>query len=400
MKLKGQQIIIFGLPRFDSEIESTSYTAAKLLARENFVYYVENPYTIKDYFKLRNSTEFAARKDYFSIQDTKLIDTGVPNLKVIVPPVLPSINFLPEGKIFRTLLAVNEYLIRYKLKRIIAEYKIKHFIFINSFNFHYPNISKGLQARLTVYHCLDPLALPFNLRHGEVSERILVEKSDVVICSSRQLSQEKKQHNSGTYFVANAADLRHSSKALDPALAVFPGIAGLKYPVIGYFGAIERRMDYNLLREVMQTNPEKSFVFVGPVSSEFVPDDFYGFPNLKFLGPVDYADMPAVIKGFDVALIPFKKDEISHAIFPLKLFEYLGAGKPVVAIDFNRDLAEFTKGCVSYCGDPDSFSDAIDVALQNDSSELREARVAVASENTWEIRINEMAELIENHLKK
>jgi teichuronic acid biosynthesis glycosyltransferase TuaH len=400
MKLRGQQIIIFGLPRFDSEIESTSYTSAKLLARENFVYYVENPYTIKDYFKLRNGKEFATRKSYFSLQNHKLIDTDVPNLKVIVPPILISINFLPEGKIFRRLLEINESLIRYKLKRVIAQYKLENFIFINSFNFHYPNISKGLNASLTVYHCLDPLALPFNLRHGEVSEKILVETSDMVICSSRQLVLEKKLQNPDTYFVANAADLQHSSKALNPALAVFPEIARLKNPVIGYFGAIERRMDYSLLREVVKMNPEKSFVFVGPVSSQFVPDDFYDYPNLTFLGPVDYADMPAVIKGFDVALIPFKKDEISHAIFPLKLFEYLGAGKPVVAIDFNSDLAEFTKDSVAYCGDAESFSQAIDAALKNDSHELRENRVEIASENTWEIRIKEMADLIENHRNK
>ncbi|WP_254560887.1 glycosyltransferase [Dyadobacter diqingensis] len=400
MKLRGQQIIIFGLPRFDSEIESTSYTSAKLLARENFVYYVENPFTIRDYFNLRKGREFEIRKGHFSLQDHKLIDTEVPNLKIIIPPILASINFLPEGKVFRAALKVNEYLIRYKLKKVIASYKLKDFIFINSFNFHYPNISKGLHPRLTVYHCLDPMALPFNLRHGVVSERILVEQSDVVICSSRQLFVEKKEQNPGTYFVANAADLEHSSKALNPALPVFPEIAKLKSPVIGYFGAIERRMDYNLLREVVKRNSEKTFVFVGPVSSEFVPDDFYDFPNLVFLGPVEYADMPAVIKGFDVALIPFKKDDISHAIFPLKLFEYLGAGKPVVAIDFNKDLAEFTKGSVDFCADPESFSNAINLALETDSSELRENRVAIAAENTWEIRIREIADLIDDHLKK
>ncbi|GGM87207.1 hypothetical protein GCM10010967_19500 [Dyadobacter beijingensis] len=400
MKLKGHQIIIFGLPRFDASIESTNYTTAKLLARENEVYYIDNPFTLRDYFRLRHTPEYQLRKEHFSLTGHSLIETDIPNLKVIIPPILLSVNFLPENGLFRAALRFNEFLIRTKLKSILKAYNIRDYIFINSFNFHYPTLCDGLSPKLEVYHCLDPMVLPFNRRHGVVSEDILVKESDVVICSSKQLYEEKKKQNPHSYFVANAADLGHSSKALNESLPVLPAIAALKRPVVGYLGAIERRMDYDLLKEVIIANPDKSFAFVGPVSREFVPDWFFSAENVHFLGSIAYDDMPAVIKGFDVALIPFKKDEVSSSIFPLKLFEYLGAGKPVVAIDFNPDLKEFTKGAVTFCGDAASFSAAINTALQTDSAEQRKTRVTIAAENTWENRVDAIADIIHYHLEQ
>src|SRR4051812_11592716 len=114
MKLKGEQIIIFGLPRFDAKIESTNYTIAKMLARENKVYYLEHPYTIKDYMRLKDSPGNAKRKDYFPVLNDDVMDTDIPDFKVIIPPVLMSINFLPEGPVFRLALKFNEFLIRTK----------------------------------------------------------------------------------------------------------------------------------------------------------------------------------------------------------------------------------------------------------------------------------------------
>lgn len=400
MKLKGREIIIFGLPRFDSEIESTNFTMAKILARENKVYYIENPFTLKDYFRFRHGKQHENRKGYYAPWSTAIKDTEIANLKVVVPPVLLSINFLPEGFLFRSLLKVNEFLLKWKLKTLIKSRNIKDFVFINSFNFHYPNVIRGFAPVVKVYHCLDPLILPFDSRHGIISEEILVRDSDVVLCSARQLYLEKKIQNPSTYFVPNAADITHSSKALDADLKVKELIANIAKPIVGYFGAIERRIDYVLLEKVIAGNQDKQFVFVGPVFKEYIPESLGRFANVHFTGPVPYEALPSVIKGFDVALIPFKKDEVSRTIFPLKLFEYLGAGKPVVAIDFNPDLKEFTGNAVRYCADAAEFSAAINEVLVTDSAAKKEERVAIATENTWDRRIDQMAEIIASHIRR
>jgi teichuronic acid biosynthesis glycosyltransferase TuaH len=118
---------------------------------------------------------------------------------------------------------------------------------------------------------------------------------------------------------------------------------------------------------------------------------------VHFKGPVPYEMMPAVLKGFDVAIIPFKKDKVSNNIFPLKLFEYLGSGKPVVSTDFNPDLKEFTGETVFYCKNSEEFSNALNAAL-NDTDAQKLKRLEVAADNTWEHRAMEIKDLLKTNL--
>lgn len=398
MKQHKLHIFILALPRFDAEVESTSYTIARYLAKDHFVYYIDNPFTIKDYLRNRHSAQMVRRQPHFFSAANCIIDTDLPDLKIIVPPLVGSLNFLAEGTLYRSLLKINERLVRKRVAYVLKERGITDFIFINSFNFHYPGLMDGLHPRLQVYHCIDPMIMPFDRKHGVVSEALLVKKSDCVICTARQLYEEKKKENPSTFFVPNAADITHSSKANDPALLIAAVLENIPGPRIGYLGNIERRMNYELLGEVIRNNTGKNFVFAGPNDPEYVPDWFYKLPNVFFTGSIPYAQMPALMKGFDVAIIPFKKDAVSKTIFPLKLFEYLGAGRPVVATDFNPDLAEFTGDTVAYCADAASFSQAINDALQNDTPEKRAARLQVAQQNTWDDRVKSFYAILDRFL--
>lgn len=397
MQIRNQVIFILGTAKFDGPYESTSYTIAKHLAKENYVYYLDSPFTWRDYFRLRNTEELKRRRPHFSRWASGIIDTDTPNLKVVISPLMWSINFLPEGKFYRKVVKLNDRLVAGRIKGILKQQKVKDFIYINSFNFHYPNVSELVRPSLTIYHCVDPMIIPYDLKHGIVSEAQLVGRSHLVICTSKQLYEEKKQLNKNSYFVPNAADITHSSKALSQDIDVHESIKGLKGPIIGYFGNIERRFDFDLLKEVIATHKDKSFVFAGPVSPEFIPDWFYNAPNVHLIGRLPYQAMPALFKGFDVALIPFKKDDVSRTIFPLKLFEYLGAGKPVVSTRFNPDLEEFTRDTVAFCDSAADFSRAIEQALLHKDPRQVEGRIAVAQENTWEKRVEEISRLISLH---
>lgn len=400
MILKNKCIFILGITKFDGAIESTSFTTAKFLAKENDVYYIDFPYTLKDYFSEKKAKQFKKRKRAFFSQSHCLLSTSVERLKVLILPPLLSTNFLPESSSYRFLLAVNEQIIVNRVKKVIERVGIKDFIFINSFNFHYPNVGMKLKASLLVYHCVDPLVIEYDKRHGLVSERKILEQSDLVICTSKQLYKEKSIHNKNTYFIPNAADLDHCSSALDDDLSIHSSLSGIKKPIIGYFGNIERRIDFNLLQNVALQNPEKNFVFVGPVDNNYVPPNFRKLSNVFFLGTVTYMDMPAVLKGFDVSIIPFKKDEVSATIFPLKLFEYLGAGRPVVSTDFNSDLVDYTDDTVIYCQNDLEFSQALDISLKLDLPEHKKRRLLVASENTWDKRLSELSGLIFDFYEK
>jgi teichuronic acid biosynthesis glycosyltransferase TuaH len=397
--LKDKVIVFLGNTRFDGNIKSTSLFIARNFAKTNTVFFIDYPFTLKDYFSYMKTDQKKERENKFSIFSDGLIDTDLPNLKIVItPPVLP-INFMPEGTVFRSLLKINELLISLRIKKIMRDKNIKDFIFINSFNFHYPNLARLIKPALTVYHCVDPMIMPYDMKHGILSENKLVLDSDLVICTSVKLTQEKKLLNENTYFVPNASDSDNGFKPVDETMPVHPGIGNKRRPVIGYLGTIERRIDYQLLDAVVKDNPDKSFVFAGPIEEDYLSDPLFLAPNVHKLGAIPYLEVPQVINSFDLAIIPFKKDEVSRTIFPIKLFEYLSFGKPVVSTDFNIDLKDFTDDMVDYCSDASSFSLAINHALNHDSPLKAEERKALAKQNTWKKRSEHIAEILNYHLE-
>ena len=399
MGLKDKNIIIFSQMQFDSPLESTNYTMAKHLAKNNNVYYVDRPYTWLDYFKCRKTRAFETRKPHFFSSKNSIADSGVENLHVIITPPVPSINMLPEGRLYRAALKINEWIVAKRLKKVISDLNIDNYIYINSYNFSYPSLHKKLDAALTVYHCVDPIIEPYQTRHGSISEDLLVQSVDMVISTSKELKNIKERLNKNSFFIPNAANISHSQKALNAELPAASILSGIPGPVIGYFGAVERRIDYEFVMNLINMNKDKSFVFIGPIDKYYIDEREYKAPNLFLKGPVSYELMPNVLKGFDVAIIPFKKDEVSNHIFPLKLFEYLGSGRPVVSTDFNPDLKEFTGDTVAYCSTPQEFTMAINKA-SHDTPALQEKRLLIAADNTWEHRITEIENLLGSFLQK
>jgi teichuronic acid biosynthesis glycosyltransferase TuaH len=399
MLLKNKVIIFLGNARFDGDIKSTSFFIAQNLAKYNKVFFIDYPFTLKDYFKTSyNTKELKVRKQKFSLFSDGRIRTKMKNLEIIVtPPVLP-INFLPEGAIFRGLLDFNQSIIARRLRKILRKENISEFIYINAFNFHYPDIAKRIKPILSVYQCVDPMIVPYDMKHGIQSENELVKKSDLVICTSKALYIEKSSQNSKTYFVPNGTDL-NSTSVVNTSFSLHEKLKNISRPLIGYLGTIERRINYELITDVIMLNPDKSFVFAGPVSDGFVPEAIYKLKNVYFLGTIAHHDVEQIISNFDIAIIPFKKDEVSKTIFPIKLFEYLSAGKPVVATDFNEDLKDYTEDRVAYCGTATSFSNALNEALNGDSETEKEYRRQLAKKNTWEVRAAQFAEILSAHLK-
>ncbi len=309
MELKNRNIIIFSQMQFDGRLESTNYIMARQLAKNNNVYYVDRPFTWKDYIKFKDTPEFKIRKPHFFSSSNSIIQTDTPNLKIIISPPVPSINMLPEGKLYRAAVRVNELIVASRLRKVIKQLNIKDYIYINSYNYTYPNFHNLIKPVLTVYHCVDPLIEIYQTKHGLISEDIVVKSVDLVICTSKELRNKKLKLNSNSHFIPNAANISHSQKALNPGLPVAEILSGIKKPVIGYFGNIERRIDYKLLDELLALNPDKNFAFVGPVDIDYVDMPAFKEPNAFVKGAVPYDQMPAVLKGFDVAIIPFKKDQ-------------------------------------------------------------------------------------------
>lgn len=256
-----------------------------------------------------------------------------------------------------------------------------------------------LGERAIVYDCMDELS-QFKGAPPELiaRERILLKKADVVFCGGQKMRQKRLPLNPNTHFFGTGVDIAHFGRALSDDLPVAPEIAQLgDGPVLGYFGVIDERIDYELLAKLADARADWHIVMVGP-TAKVDPADFPRRPNLHFIGGRPYAALPALTKGFSVALMPFALNAATEYINPTKALEYMAAGRPVVstALDEVRmNFGEVSRVAKSH----DEFVSlcAREVARP---SRARVARgIKLASKNTWEAIIAQMEQHIADVLK-
>src|SRR4051812_11211880 len=151
-----------------------------------------------------------------------------------------------------------------------------------------------------VYDCMDELA-QFRFAHPDLvrRERLLLANADVVFTGGYKLYESKRRYHHNVHFFGCGVDVRHFGKARLPDTAVADDIAPLPQPVFGYFGVIDERVDYELIRTLAEMRPDASIVMVGPVV-KVDPASLPQAPNIHWLGQRDYSALPSCVKGFTV----------------------------------------------------------------------------------------------------
>jgi glycosyltransferase involved in cell wall biosynthesis len=164
-----------------------------------------------------------------------------------------------------------------------------------------------------------------------------------------------------------------------------------KKPLVGYYGALARWFDYELLRQTARLRPDWDFLLIGPpYDFSFEESGVKNEPNVHWLGQKPYRTLPEYLRYFDAAIIPFVLNPITHATSPLKLFEYMAAGKPVVTTPMEESL-RFSG--VLTAATPEAFATTIEEALRlGDNPGYRQTIDRVARENTWEERARSILE--------
>lgn len=258
---------------------------------------------------------------------------------------------------------------------------------------------------LTCYHCTDDHAGHAQAKGLEPepireAERRLLQEVDVVFTTSRPLYEEKKEHNPNTYLMPNVADVEHFFPVSQDAVSVASEFRDLSGPVVGFVGAVDAyKVDLSLIEEVSARLPNWTFVFVGPIGSGDMTrrSDLPQAANLHFLGRRPYARLPNYVAGFDVCIIPYNLNCYTSGVFPLKFWEYLASGKPVVTTPLPalRKYYDY----VEVADDPDTFVSALKKAYTTvENEDAREERVGLASGQSWDRRAEEMLDVLHAHL--
>ena len=253
--------------------------------------------------------------------------------------------------------------------------------------------NSGYQFRFSeskiLYDYVDNInAFDGDLEFFKHMHQYMLQKADIVIATSNLLHKEVLSQREDALLCPNAVEYQMFSRTNRFSMAPPDDLQPLlenNLPLIGYYGALASWFDYSLVEQISILRPDYHFVLVGPDYAGSIQNHaLLQRPNIRWLGKRSYHDLPAYLAFFDVAIIPFVLNEITHAASPLKLFEYMAGGKPVVITPMDESMR--------YPGvfigrTPDEFVARLDDALKmRDNAEYLKKINDVARINTWDAR--------------
>jgi glycosyltransferase involved in cell wall biosynthesis len=368
------------------------------MAKDHRILYVDYAYTWKDFVQsLRGKQTDCDWRQMIGLR-SRLRTVHSPyggSLQILtLPPIIP-VNFLKNESLYERINRQNALVSGRAIRKAMKKLGMENPVVINALN---PGIGRYLAGRLNerrlVYYCYDEIgAAEWLNKHGARQEAAFLPLVDTVLVTSEGLRQNKSAVHPRVEVVKNGVTFELFSRETPPdALPHIPHAQDGR-PIVGYLGSIDDRMDMDIMHHLIQSIPEALFVFVGRVTHAWVQEALLPYPNVFFAGPKPPVELPAWVQRMDVCLIPFLRNEFTFSVYPMKINEYLAAGKPVVTTGF-ADLSDFTQ-IVSIAEGSDAFTAAVRQALTHRSKEAALARQAFAKGNDWSARAAKLTQLIE-----
>ncbi|HVY25129.1 MAG TPA: glycosyltransferase family 1 protein [Polyangiaceae bacterium] len=246
-----------------------------------------------------------------------------------------------------------------------------------------------------VYDCMDELSA-FKGAPPRLCalESELLRCADLVFTGGHALFEAKRELHHNIHPFPSSVDREHFARARVPQ-ADPPDQAPLPRPRLGFFGVIDERMDLVLLEQVARLRPDWQLVMIGPVV-KIDERELPRLPNIHYLGAKSYAELPNYLAGWDVALMPFAKNEATRFISPTKTPEYLAAGKPVVSTSIRDVVRPYSvRGLAHIADTPLDFVAACSACLADEGERFLRRVDAFLSHLSWDQTWSEMEALME-----
>lgn len=235
-----------------------------------------------------------------------------------------------------------------------------------------------------VYDCVDELAGDARLLHA----------ADLVLTSGQALHEAKRARHPSVHLVPSSVDVPHFARArhavVDP-----PEHAWIPRPRVGFSGVIDGRLDLDLLEALAGRRPDLQLVMIGPVV-DLDPRSLPELPNLHWLGRKSYDELPEYLAGWDVAILPFVRNDATRFLAPTQTLEYLAAGRPVVSTSIAEMVLTHGELGLAWIADTaDDVGGAIDAALDDDHRARIARADAFLADRSWDRTWAEVWSLIE-----
>jgi glycosyltransferase involved in cell wall biosynthesis len=385
-RLEGRDIVCVGFADWDTELWTNQHHLLSRLARENRVLFVESLGLRRPQLAGRDLARIWRRLRR-GLAGPRASD----GLHVLSPLVLP----LHRSRVAR---ALNARLLPALVRRAARRLGMREPI-LWAYVPQAEVLVDALKPSLIVYHCVDDIAAQERIDTASfrAAETRFAARADLVLASAPALAARLRRISDNVLDAPNVADTELFSRALAPSppAPLDPAMAALPAPRIVFTGAIVSiKLDMPLLVALARLRPAWSFALVGPVGPGDPRTDVSALaaePNIHLLGRRAYDELPEVLRAADAGLIPYARNELTESIFPMKVYEYLAAGLPVIATPLPA-LAGVAG--VLTAQDAQGIAGLLDRALADDSPERRAERSRDAASHSWDRRLQEIAAAI------
>lgn len=380
MRLSGRDIVCIGSADWATELPINQHQLMGRLAAANNVLFVESLGLRRPQLAGRDLSRLWRRLKR-GLRGARPAPEG---LHVLSPLVLP----LHSREAVRRL---NRWLLRFQVKRAARKLGMDDPI-LWAYVPQAEDVIDVLDPSLVVYHCVDDVAAQkgVDAESFRGAEERFARRADLVLASAPALAERMRTLSDHVLYAPNVADTGTFATALEPG-PVDPDVDSLPRPRLVFQGAIvATKLDVRLIAEVAKLRPEWSIVLVGPRGAGDPTGDLSPLdnaPNIKMIGPRPADDLPEVLRGADIGLIPYAINDLTRSVFPMKVYEYLAAGLPVLATPL--PALEGVEA-IETVSSAEELVAAAEHELSRGTSQRRRERSEGAAGNSWEARIEEI----------